>query len=181
MDDNFNDYFEKDQVEETPQPHVETPQERQDRELAEATIERRHDTLRLMLMAAIILMALLLCWWVWARYFHPSVEGRERGYIMQVTSEGSLLKTIEGKMLSQRLVDDTIAYEADVRFTIRDDSLVAKVKQYEGTGQRVVLYYKHYDGTLPWRGSSNIIATDIVPDSLDVDTTRIAHHRRYIP
>ena len=180
MDDNFNDYFEKDQVEEAPQPHVETAQEREDRELAEATIERRHDTLRLMIMSAIILLTLLLCWWVWARYFHPSVEGQERGYIMQVTSEGALLKTIEGKMLSVRMVEDTLAYEADFRFTIPDDSIAAKAKQFEGTGKRVVLTYEQYDGTLPWRGSTGTIVTDIAPDSAVIDTSRIAQHRHYI-
>ena len=181
MNDNFNDYFEKDQVEEVPQPHVETPEEREDRELAEATIERRHDTLRLLLLSAIIIMAMLLCWWVWARYFHPCKQAQERGYIMQVASEGALLKTVEGKMLSVRMVEDTIAREADFCFTLRDGSLIHTAKQFEGTGQRVIVDYDQYRGILPWRGNSHFIVTDIAPDSLPIDTTLITEHRRYIP
>ena len=46
MNDDFNDYFENDEVVEAPQPHVETEQEREDREIAEATIERHGTWLR---------------------------------------------------------------------------------------------------------------------------------------
>ena len=181
MDDNFNDYFVKDKEEEVPQPHVETPQEREDRELAEATIERRHNTLRILLVSAIILLTALLCWWFWSTFFHPYAEGQERGYIMQVTSEGSLLKTIEGKMLTQRFIEDTLALESDFRFSIRDDSVAKQAKQYEGTGQLVMVTYKIYHARLPWRGNSPTIVTTIAPDTLRIDTTHIAARRDFIP
>ena len=79
MDDNFNDYFEKDAEVEKPTEHVETPQEREDREIAESTIERRHSTLRLVLMGVVAVLALTLLWWVWSSFFHPYSEGTERG------------------------------------------------------------------------------------------------------
>ncbi len=181
MDDNFNDYFEKDQEEEVPQPHIETPQEREDRELAEATIERRHDTLRILLMSAIALLVLLLCWWGWSRFFHPYAEGQERGYITQITSEGSLLKTIEGKMLSQRFVEDTLVLESDFLFSIHNDSVAKAAKQYEGTGQLVMVTYKQYHARLPWRGNSATIVTCVTADTLNIDTTHIAARRNFVP
>ena len=181
MNDDFNDYFENDEVVEAPQPHVETEQEREDREIAEATIERRHNSVRLLLIALIVLLAGFLCWWVWARYFHPHTQGMERGYVMQVVSEGTLLKTFEGKLLSQRYVADTIVYESNFLFTIRDDSVAMQAKRYEGTGQRVVVTYEQYSGNLPWRGNSTTVVTSLAPDTVPIDTTRIASRRPYIP
>lgn len=180
MNDDFNDYFEHDQEDEVQQPHIETAQEREDREIAEATIERRHNTLRLLLLAIIALLVLFLCWWVWARYFHPQTEGQERGYVMQITSEGTLLKTFEGKILSERYVADTIVYEANFIFTIRDDSIATIAKSFEGTGQRVLVTYETYRGNLPWRGNSTTIVTDIRRDTtITTDTTHLTTRRPY--
>lgn len=180
MNDDFNDYFEADQTEEIAQPHIETEQEREDREIAEATIERRHNTLRLLMLAIIFLMALFLCWWVWARYFHPQTEGQERGYVMQIVSDGALVKTFEGKMITERYVTDTIVYESNFIFTIREDSIAKKAKSFEGTGQRVIVYYKNYRGNMPWRGNSTTIVTDICPDTtVTIDTTHLTTRRPY--
>ncbi len=78
MDDNFDDYFMDDHrhIEQEPAERRETPQEREDREIAEATIERRHNTVRMMLIGAIIAMLLFLGWWVWSRYYHPYEQGQ---------------------------------------------------------------------------------------------------------
>ena len=179
MDDNFNDYFEKDQVEPTVNEHVETEQERQDRELSEATIERRHDTVRVLLFSGIALLSVVLLGWLWARYLHPCRTWQEPGYIMQVSSEGSLLHTIECRMLGRRMVEDTLAYERPLRFTILDDTLAAVAKSLEGTGKCVRVSLEEYRGTLPWRGPSGVIATAIVTDTARFDTTHIVQHRRY--
>ena len=182
MNDDFNDYFENDQVVESPKPHVETEQEREDREIAEATIERRHNTVRLLLVALIIMLAMFLCWWVWARYFHPHTTGQERGYVMQVTSEGTLVKTFEGKLMSERYVTDTIVYESNFVFTISDDSVAMQAKRFEGTGFRVVVTYETYSGNLPWRGNNTTVVTAIAPDTMPtIDTTHVAVRRPYIP
>ena len=55
MDDNFDDYFMTDNEANEPAPHVETPQEREDREIEESTIRRRHNSLRIVLLALIVL------------------------------------------------------------------------------------------------------------------------------
>ena len=56
MDDNFDDYFES-APEEQPQTHQETEQEREDREIKEATIERRGYSVKVLLALIIIAMA----------------------------------------------------------------------------------------------------------------------------
>ena len=60
MDDNFNDYFTDDAPEEQPQVHQETEQEREEREIKEATIERRGNSIKMLLMLIIAAMALFL-------------------------------------------------------------------------------------------------------------------------
>ena len=49
MDDNFDDYFTDNAPEEEQQSHQETEQEREEREIKEATIERRGNTLKVIL------------------------------------------------------------------------------------------------------------------------------------
>ena len=64
MDDNFDDYFESD-LEEQPRPTAqETETEREDREIKEATIERRGYSLKLLLALMILAMAIFLGWWI---------------------------------------------------------------------------------------------------------------------
>lgn len=167
MDDNFDDYFMKDGREDTakPQEHRETPQEREDREIAEATIERRHNTVRMMLVGAIVLMTLFLAWWLWSRYFHPYEEGQYKGWVLHFASQGNLLKTFEGEMLVIAYADDSIARRDTLNFTVKSDTLAMQAMQWSADGRRLVFDYKRYHGTLPWRGASPLVVTAITMDS----------------
>ena len=63
MDDNFDDYFiEPHEPEPEQEPHQETAQEREEREIKEATIERRGSTLKILLVMIICGMTLFLAW-----------------------------------------------------------------------------------------------------------------------
>ena len=181
MDDNFKDYFTEQQEPESKPAHVETPQEREDREIAESTIERRHSTMRMLLVTAIVLLATFLFWWVWNRYYQVYSEGVEHGWVMKVVNEGTVFKTYEGELLSERYAADTIALTSFFHFTITDDSVAAQTKRLEGSGVRVAVTYQEYKGVLPWRGSSRFIATQVAVDATAPDTTRIAKHYPYNP
>ena len=65
MDDNFNDYFDGDAPDELPEVHHETEQEREEREIKEATIERRGNSIKVTLVLIIAAMAFFLGWWLW--------------------------------------------------------------------------------------------------------------------
>ena len=82
MDDNFDDYFTDDHVPEDKSVHQETEQEREEREIKEATIERRGYTVKLMLALIILAMALFLGWWIWQHYFQPYRVSQEKGWII---------------------------------------------------------------------------------------------------
>ena len=166
MDDNFNDYFTDDAPEEQPQVHQETEQEREEREIKEATIERRGNSIKMLLMLIIAAMALFLGWWVWQYYFHPYRVSQEKGWIMKVSNEGTVFKTVEGEMISEGYIEDTIAaLHSDFLFSIPSDSLAREAMRWAGNGKRVILSYEEYKGTVMWRGNSRHVVTNIEPDS----------------
>ena len=166
MDDNFNDYFTDDAPEEQPQVHQETELEREEREIKEATIERRGNSIKMLLMLIIAAMALFLGWWIWQFYFHPYRVSQEKGWIMKVSNEGTVFKTVEGEMISEGYIEDTIAaLHSDFLFSIPSDSLAREAMRWAGNGKRVILSYEEYKGTVMWRGNSRHVVTNIEPDS----------------
>ena len=166
MDDNFDDYFES-APEEQPQTHQETEQEREDREIKEATIERRGYSVKVLLALIIIAMAIFLSWWVWQYYFHPYRVSQEKGWIMKVNNEGTLFKTFEGEMVSEGYVDGTIpAITSDFKFSIPNDTLARQAMQWSQDGKRIVLTYNEYKGAVLWRGNSKNVVTKIELDSM---------------
>ena len=166
MDDNFNDYFTDEAPEEQPQVHQETEQEREEREIKEATIERRGNTVKMLLVLIIAAMAFFLGWWVYQYYFHPYRVSQEKGWIMKVSNEGTLFKTVEGEMISEGYIEDTIAaMHTDFEFSIPSDSLAREAMRWAGNGKRVILTYDEYKGKVLWRGNSRHVVTNIEPDS----------------
>jgi hypothetical protein len=167
MDDNFNDYFTDENVpEEQPQVHQETEQEREEREIKEATIERRGNSVKMLLALIIIAMALFLGWWMWQHYFHPYRISQEKGWVMKVSNEGTIFKTYEGEMISEGYIEDTLAaMHSDFKFSIPSDSLARDAMRWAGDGKRIVLTYKEYKGTVLWRGNSKHVVTKIEPDT----------------
>ena len=166
MDDNFDDYFTEEAPDEQPVQHQETEQEREEREIKEATIERRGYTVKLVLTLIIVAMALFLGWWIWQHYFQPYRVSQEKGWIMKVSNEGTLFKTYEGGMISEGYIEDTlVAMHTDFQFSIPTDSLARKAIRLQGNGQRVVVTYNEYKGKVLWRGDSRHVVTKIEPDS----------------
>ena len=166
MDDNFNDYFTDDAPEEEPQVHQETEQEREEREIKEATIERRGNSLKILMLLLIIAMLAFLGWWMWQYYFHPYRISQEKGWIMKVSNEGTLFKTYEGEMISEGYVEDIlVAMHSDFQFSIPTDSLARDAMRWSSNGKRIVVTYNEYKGSVLWRGNSKHVVTKIEPDT----------------
>ena len=86
---------------------------------------------------------------------------------MKVSNEGTIFKTIEGEMISEGYIEDTIAaLHSDFMFSIPNDSLARDAMLWAGDGKRVVVTYNEYKGTVVWRGSSKHIVTKIEPDTI---------------
>jgi hypothetical protein len=157
--------------EEQPQVHQETEQEREEREIKEATIERRGASVKMLLALIIIAMVMFLGWWVWQYYFHPYRVSQEKGWIMKVSNEGTIFKTLEGEMISDKYVDDTLlAMHSNFKFSIPTDSLARDAMRWAGDGKRIVLSYNEYKGSVLWRGNSRVVITKIELDTNLVKT-----------
>ena len=110
-----------------------------------------------------VVMIVLLGVGMYIRYFVPYVtESKTVGYITNVDKRGIVFKTFECEMVSEsQLTDTSRVYQRDLFFSIPDDSLGRVVQSYQNTRRPVVVTTKKYYGTLPWRGASNVIVTDI--------------------
>ncbi|MBQ0121867.1 MAG: hypothetical protein KBT13_12250 [Bacteroidales bacterium] len=179
MTDDFNDHFMEDGKRKEEPEHVETPDEREDREIEESTISHRHNTVHTIIYAAIALVSIGFATWVWFHYYHPYAQRVEKGWIMDVSNEGAIFKTIECKVITQDLVLDTMKVKwnkdtmlvdgCNFAVSIGDDSLAIEAVKWKGSGKRVLITYDEYSGSLPWRGGTNRVATGICLDTLTVE------------
>ena len=169
--DKYDDHFysskkdEEEQKKKEQQPVEETPEEREERELRELTYDRSSKRKRILIIGGVVLLVLGVGIALWLRYFHPYIVSEERGVILKVQSEGTILKTYEVQMISEKYIADTVrAYKSGFEFTIKSDSLAAKASRLQSTGRRVTVKYEEFKGMLPWRGETNRFATDIIAD-----------------
>ena len=113
----------------------------------------------------VIIFALVLGTAFWLRYMNPYVtDARERGYVVKVEKRGHLFNKWEGDMILQSsFTDSTNVYSRDFSFSVENPELALRLQEYQGTGRQVVVSYKRYSGTLPWRGSSANVITSVEP------------------
>lgn len=161
MGKDYEDYFDGDHIPEEEKTEEITPQQKEAKEVAEVTIERRHNKLKTAMMTIVVLIVIGLASWIAVIFWVPFVsEAQQRGAITQVRLEGFFFKTYEGQMVTEEYIADTSKiYQRDFIFSIENDSIAKDLMELQATGRRVTLTYKEYRGTLPWRGSSNKIIT----------------------
>lgn len=97
------------------------------------------------------------------RYYVPhTTETRTRGYLRQVDKRGLIFRTFEGEMITEgHLTDKATIYQKDFTFSIPSDSLAYAMQALQGSGKMVEVTSKSYYGTLPWRGASKTVVTDV--------------------
>ncbi len=161
MSDDKIDFFDGEDIEDTQKANNETPEQKEDREIADNTIERGRSKFKKIMYGMVAAFVLFFILWMWLRYFHPSTSmAQRRGYVMEVKCVGTLFKTFEGQMISEEMIADTSKiYQRDFTFSITNDSIAKSLMNLQGRGKKIVLTYKEYQGTLPWRGSTGRIVT----------------------
>lgn len=147
---------------------IETPEEKEEKEIANDTIIRGYNRLRLIVYSVASILVIWFCTWVWLYFFHPyTAESQETGRIMELKLQGIIFNTYEGKLLSEKYVDYPDKWlEYDFPFSVTNDSIARKIMSLVGTGKRVRLTYEEYQGILAWRGNSHRIVTgyEIIED-----------------
>lgn len=111
----------------------------------------------------VAIIALILLWW---RFFNPYVEeASQYGYIDHVEKRGVVFKTYEATLIPYKnIMDTTRVYDGDFTFSASSE-VGAKLRRFQHSGIPVKVEYKTYHATVPWRGDSKTVVTDI--DSVD--------------
>ena len=98
----------------------------------------------------------------WLRYFSPYVDyATQYGYVENIEKRGNIFKTYEGVLIPYKeLMDTSRIYSRDFVFSVKNDTIAAKIKQAQYDAKPVRVEYKKYHARVPWRGASTILVTD---------------------
>lgn len=103
------------------------------------------------IVAAIFISGAIICYF---RYFSPIVDSAVLdGSVENVQRRGLLFKTFEAEIVDRGKI---------VPVSIVDESTFLKLQSHQSSGQIVRVGYCKYTATLPWRGESEIVVTDVV-------------------
>ena len=96
------------------------------------------------------------------RYFFVLGYGTKAGELNYMVYKGWLFKTYEGKLIQPGLrstAPNTInSYE--FAFSVKDTAIARKLML--NSGRNMILHYKEYVGSVPWRGYSEFVVDSIV-------------------
>jgi len=114
----------------------------------------------LSIFVAVVVVGLIV--FVGLRYFFVFGEGVKAGELNYVVKKGFIFKTYEGKMIQNGLrskVPNTVqSYEFE--FSVSNEAVAQKLML--NSGRIVLLHYKEYMGSIPWRGYSEFVVDSIV-------------------
>lgn len=176
-EDTRNDYFDGPDIPEPEQPKALkqpelTPDDPRYWEQPEDEFEHlrpgRGKSRILILWGAAALVCVIALWLVYTWLFVPKVlSATQYGYIDHIRSEkGYVFTTFEGVMLPYKSLMDTIRpYEGDFVFSVREDSVAAKMKRMAYSNMPMRVEYSVYRVVLPWRGNSRVVINRV--DSVD--------------
>jgi hypothetical protein len=96
------------------------------------------------------------------KYFFVLGEGVKSGELNYCVRKGYLFKTYEGKLIQSgiRSLAPSTIQSYDFEFSVTNENVARKLM--ENSGKVFELYYKEYNGALPWRGFSRYIVDSIV-------------------
>jgi hypothetical protein len=109
--------------------------------------------------AVVVLVLVLL---VGGRYYFVLGRGMKAGTLNYVVYKGYVFKTYEGEMILTGLQSKGPASMSsnEFLFSITDKELAMRLMV--NAGKEMVVHYKEYNGSLPWRGFSKFIVDSIV-------------------
>jgi hypothetical protein len=123
--------------------------------MTQKTIKQRFKTtiFRIFLVSLLVFAVVLwVCSWTYS-------EGTRSGNLIKVSTKGVVFKSFEGELNlgGVRMLE---GLEGNIwSFTILNDDVAESVKEFEG--RRVKVYYKERYKTMPWKGDTNYIVTEI--------------------
>ena len=97
----------------------------------------------------------------WKYYYNYGDNGTRTGLLQKFSHKGNIFKTYEGELvLSSVSSSNNVALASEkFLFSVVDDSIANVLQSLDG--KRVKVNYVEKNGTLPWRGDSRYIVTQV--------------------
>lgn len=107
----------------------------------------------------LVLILALVFWW---RYYFVFGEGVKAGNLNFIVKKGYIFKTWEGRLIQEgfKTPVPNQMQSNEFEFSIQDENLAKILERY--SGKFVELRYKEYLNSIPWRGNSNFVVTEIL-------------------
>ena len=114
------------------------------------------------IISAVVVVALAL--FIFFRFCFVYSSGVNAGDINYFQKEGVIFKTYEGKMIQSGFKSTAKGADGlhsnEFKFSVTDKAVADSLMRC--SGKHVELRWKRYLGTLPWRGNSQYIATEVL-------------------
>ncbi len=114
--------------------------------------------LRIGLLIVVVVIALGI-WW---RYYFVFGEGVKAGNLNFFVKKGFVFKTYEGRLIQDGFKSTTpgAVQSNEFEFSVTSDSIAAILER--NSGKVVELRYKEYLHSIPWRGMSTYVVTEVL-------------------
>jgi len=99
---------------------------------------------------------------IWFRYFFELGDGVKAGELNYVVRKGILFKTYEGKMIQNGLRSKAPNTVQSYEFVFSVSNPAVAQKLMINSGRIVLLHYREYNASVPWRGYSEFVVDSIV-------------------
>jgi hypothetical protein len=110
------------------------------------------------------IVVLALAAFIFFRFFFVYSSGVNAGDLNYFQQEGIVFKTYEGKIIQSGFKSVGKSTEGlhsnELKFSVTDKAVADKLMR--ASGKHIELRWKRYMGTLPWRGNSEYIATEVL-------------------
>ena len=114
--------------------------------------------LKIVIPVLIIILAVFF-WW---RYYFIFGEGVKAGNLNFIVKKGYVFKTWEGRLIQEGFKTPTpgAMQSNEFEFSVTEDSIAIILERC--SGKFVELRYMEYLHSLPWRGMSNFVVTEVL-------------------
>lgn len=114
----------------------------------------------------ISVVVVALAAFVFFRFYFVYSTGVNAGDLNYFQREGIIFKTYEGKMIQSGFRSSGKSTEGlhsnELKFSVTDPKVAERLMR--ASGKHVELRWKRYMGTLPWRGNSQFVVTEILSE-----------------
>ncbi len=125
--------------------------------------KKRSGIKKFMFLTTFIILA-VLAFIVYWRYYNTFSDGNRSGMLQKFSRKGNIFKTYEGEMVLSSIASTNGVALASEKFffSVANDSIAKVVQNLEG--KQVKLHYLQKRAALPWRGESNYIVDEVLPE-----------------